>query len=162
MGWQSCHYHRRLWKALTLLSAPIPAQLPLRGFAGHWISRLSECGWRSPRRSASCKTGPSTPGAPRAWEQVMPQTGPQFCQSPALLWGDSQRQEVGCKLLLSWGGREKGQEGGGSVPLWLISQSCLAQPPRVLKPGARAGWRGGAAPIHCCFGALEDACPSWV
>lgn len=80
------------------LSAPILAQLPLRGFAGRWISRLSACGWRSPRQSASCKTGPSIPRAPRVWEQVTAQNGPRFCRNPAPLSGGSQRQGVACRF----------------------------------------------------------------
>ncbi|XP_043437432.1 spindlin interactor and repressor of chromatin-binding protein isoform X1 [Prionailurus bengalensis] len=106
-------------------SRKAPLQLPLRGFAGHWISRLSAYGWRSPRQSASCKTGPSTPRAPRVWEQVTPQTGLRFCRNPAPLSGGSQRQGVVYRFLLSWGGGE----GRGRVPLWLITQSCPARPP---------------------------------
>ncbi|XP_034788729.1 spindlin interactor and repressor of chromatin-binding protein isoform X2 [Pan paniscus] len=90
-----------------------------------YLEWLSVCGWRSPQRSASCKTGPGTPRAPSVWEQMTPQTGPQFCQNPAPLWQGSRKKGMECKFLLSWGGRE----GGGSVPQWLITQSCLAHPP---------------------------------
>ena len=106
---------RMVWRALTLLSALTPAQLPLRGFAGRWISRSSACGWRSPQQSASCKTGPSTPRAPREWEQVTPQTGPQCCRNPAALWGRSQRRGVAGRFLLFWGGREGGRR---QCPPW--------------------------------------------
>ncbi|XP_055154125.1 spindlin interactor and repressor of chromatin-binding protein isoform X1 [Symphalangus syndactylus] len=90
-----------------------------------FLEWLSACGWRSPQQSASCKTGPGIPRAPSVWEQVTPQTGRQFCQNPALLWRGSRRKGMGCKFLLSWGGRE----GGGSVPQWLITRTCLAHPP---------------------------------
>lgn len=105
------------------LSAPILAQLPLRGFVGRWISRLSACGWRSPRQSASCKTGPSIPRAPRVWEQVTAQNGPRFCRNPAPLSGGSRRQGVACRFLLFRAGR------GGIVTLRLITQTCPARPP---------------------------------
>lgn len=101
------------WRALTLPSAPLPAQLPLRGSEGHWISRLSACGWRSPRRSASFKTGPSTPKARRVWEQVTLQTGPRSCRNPALRRGDSQRRAAVCRFPLSQGGDGRGGGGGG-------------------------------------------------
>lgn len=66
----------------------------LRGSVGHWISRLSVFGWRNHQPSASYRTGPSTPRAPRGWEQVTTQAGPQFCQNPVPLLRDNQRQEV--------------------------------------------------------------------
>lgn len=117
------HLKVRCLEGPDSLSAPILAQLPLRGFAGRWISRLSACGWRSPRQSASCKTGPSIPRAPRVWEQVTAQNGPRFCRNPAPLSGGSQRQGVACRFLLFRAGR------GGVVTLRLITQSCPARPP---------------------------------
>lgn len=71
-----------------------PPQPPLRGSVGHWISRLSVFGWRNHQPSASYRTGPSTPRAPRGWEQVTSQNGPQFCQNPVPLLRDNQRQGV--------------------------------------------------------------------
>lgn len=142
---------------LCVLSAPIPAQLPLRGFAGHWISRLSAYGWRSPRQSASCKTGPSTPRAPRVWEQVTPQTGLRFCRNPAPLSGGSQRQGVVYRFLLSWGGG--GREEAGSPFGLSLRAAQLGHLMERVKLGAKAGWRTGrgGGSIHCHSGALADA-----
>lgn len=62
-----------------------------------------------------------------------------------------------CSFLLSEGGRE----GGGRVPLWLITQSCPARPPdgesKTRCQGRMEERKGGST--HCCLGALEGVYP---
>ncbi|XP_057408641.1 spindlin interactor and repressor of chromatin-binding protein isoform X5 [Balaenoptera acutorostrata] len=129
--------------------------LPLRGFAGRWISRLSACGWRSPRQSASCKTGPSIPRAPRVWEQVTAQTGPRFCRNPAPLSGVSQRQGVACRFLLFGG---VGEEALSPFGLSLRA----AQLGHLMESKTRCQGRteeGKVGSIHYDSGTLENVSP---
>lgn len=119
-------------EGLTLLSAPIPARSPA-GPSRDAGSAGDPGGRRSPRRPASCKTGPGIPGAPRVWEQVTPQTARRLLESAP-------------------GGREAGWRLGSCLPgrrgrgVSLASQAATLPPDGACRGGTEDGGGTGKRP----------------